>query len=124
MEEAIKKILEIAVHAPSGENCQPWRFEVEGNRIHIYNLPERDNSLYNLGQGASFVAHGALIENMLIAASALGYRADVHAFPDGQNNNFVATVVFEKAAPQNEPLYLFIVKRATNIKPYKPVSLT
>ena len=26
----IKNNLEAAVHAPSGENCQPWRFEIRG----------------------------------------------------------------------------------------------
>jgi len=28
--EDIKKILEAAIHAPSGENCQPLRFETGG----------------------------------------------------------------------------------------------
>lgn len=27
--EDIRKILEVAVNAPSGDNSQPWRFEVE-----------------------------------------------------------------------------------------------
>ena len=63
----IKKILEAAVHAPSGENCQPWRFEIRGDEIGVFNLPKKDQSLYNEGQMASYVAHGALIENILIA---------------------------------------------------------
>ncbi len=36
--EDIKKILEAAVHAPSGENCQPWRFEINDREIRIFNL--------------------------------------------------------------------------------------
>jgi len=79
--EDIKKILEAAVHAPSGENCQPWRFEIRDGEIRIFNLPERDQSLYNYGQMASYVAHGALIENILIASSAFGYRARTNLFP-------------------------------------------
>ncbi len=58
--EDIKKILEMAVYAPSGENCQPWRFEVRDSKIDIFNLPERDQSLYNHGQMASYFAHGVL----------------------------------------------------------------
>jgi len=47
MKEVIKKIIEAGIMAPSGENCQPWRFEVRGNKISIFNIPERDTSLYN-----------------------------------------------------------------------------
>lgn len=63
--EDIKKILEAAVQAPSGDNSQPWRFEIRDRdgEIRIFNIPERDKSLYNYGQMASCVAHGALIEN-------------------------------------------------------------
>lgn len=54
--ESIQKILEIAVNAPSGENCQPWRFRVEGEKIWVYNNPESDQSLYNYAQCGSLVA--------------------------------------------------------------------
>ncbi|MCK5355861.1 MAG: nitroreductase family protein [Methyloprofundus sp.] len=43
--EIIKKILEAAVRAPSGDNVQPWKFffEVSGNftLISLYNQRER-----------------------------------------------------------------------------------
>ena len=44
MIEDIKKIIEAAVQAPSGENCQPWRFEILNNNIKLFNVPERDQS--------------------------------------------------------------------------------
>lgn len=125
MQEAIKKILEIAIHAPSGENCQPWRFEVSGDRVRIFNLPERDNSLYNWGQRASFVAHGALIENITIAAVYFGYRASARLFPDPQDQNFIAIVELEKlSSPVVDPLFSFIDKRITNRKPYQDVPIS
>jgi len=77
----IKKILEAAVHAPSGENCQPWRFEISDDEIRVFNLPERDQSLYNHGQMASYVAHGALIGNIFVASPTFGYRARINLFP-------------------------------------------
>ena len=73
--------------APSGENCQPWRFIVDGDKIKIFNIPERDTSLYNVLQFGSFVAHGALIENMLIASSAVGCRGIIQLFPDPRDKN-------------------------------------
>lgn len=124
MQEVIQKILEIAIHAPSGENCQPWRFVVKGNSIEIFNLPERDDSLYSWGQRASFVAHGALMENIVIVASTLGYKTDISLFPEAVNSNFVAIVTLEKSTPKDEPLYPYITQRITNRRSYKDVPLT
>ena len=121
-----KEILESAILAPSGDNCQPWRFEVVGNRIDIFNLPERDTSLFNYRQRASLVAHGALIENILIASSAMGYKAKLTTFPNLANPDLVATVELEEsgAGAGDEPLYPFISLRSTNRKLYKSLPLT
>lgn len=122
--EHIQKILEAGVQAPSGENCQPWRFVVDGNRIKIFNIPEKDTSLYNVRQLGSFVAHGALIENMLIASSAIGYRGTVDLFPNHTEPNYVADFVLEKSVPREELLLQYISQRSTNRNPYKSTRLT
>lgn len=122
--EDIRKILEVAVHAPSGENCQPWRFIVKDNKIDIFNIPEKDLSLYNFRQLGSFVAHGALIENIVITSSALGYKTSVNLFPNQKDEKHVATVVLEKSTPKEESLYPYITKRVTNRKSYKTTPLT
>ncbi len=119
MQEVIKKILEVAVHAPSGENAQPWRFEVSENRISIFNIPERDQSLYNHNQLGSLVAHGALIENIIIAATAHSCSAALQLFPDKQNQNHVAILEIQKTNVGADPLHAYIEKRCTNRKPYK-----
>ncbi len=123
MKEILRKIVELATYAPSGDNAQPWRFAVKGNEIHIYNV-RRDTTVYNFRERGSYVAHGALIENILIASSQFGYHAVVALFPDEKNSDFVAMVSFEQAAPKQEALYSFIEKRATNRKPYKLTSLS
>lgn len=124
MNDAIKQILELAVHAPSGENCQPWSFGMRANQVNLYNIPERDNSLYNWGQRGSYVAHGALIENINIAASTLGYVSTIILFPYPNDQNLVAQITFEQIAPKEHPLYPFIKQRTTNRKPYKDFVLT
>lgn len=50
MKEVIKEILESAIYAPSGENNQPWKFRLKDNGIDVFNVPERDTSLYNFRQ--------------------------------------------------------------------------
>lgn len=119
MKEDIKKILEIAVHSPSGENAQPWKFKIQDNKIYIFNIPERDVSLYNYKQRGSLVAHGALIENVVITSSAYGYEAEVSLLPDMENPNLVAVVSLSKSALSADLLCPYVVKRCTNRKPYK-----
>ncbi|MBM2818188.1 MAG: Nitroreductase [Parcubacteria group bacterium] len=114
MEEIIRKILEESVHAPSGENCQPWKFAVDGSSIHIFNVPEADTSLYNFEQKGSYAAHGALIENIVIAALKYGYKATVKLFLIKEEPNLVATLMLDSTNPRELPLYPFIAKRCTN----------
>ncbi len=45
--ETLKKILAFAVLAPSGDNVQPWRFKMRGGKLLTFDIPERDDSLYN-----------------------------------------------------------------------------
>lgn len=120
----IQKILEAGVRAPSGENCQPWRFEVYDNKIDIFNIPEKDLSLYNFRQRGSLIAHGALLENVAIASAAMGYHAGFTLFPDKNNSNLVAIITLEKTRPIDDPLFLYINERSTNRKPYEATPLT
>jgi hypothetical protein len=113
-----RKLLEAAVRAPSGDNCQPWRFAVAGDEIRIYNRPERDTSLYNYRQRASLVAHGALIENLGIAAAGEGCRVRISTFPDAANPMHVATVQVETGATCDEPLYQAVFARTINRRSY------
>ncbi|MEK9182128.1 MAG: hypothetical protein AAB781_00895 [Patescibacteria group bacterium] len=112
----IQKIIADGVLSPSGENCQPWKFAVDGSNIHIFNVPEADASLYNFGQKGSYVAHGALIENIVIAALKYGYKASVKLFPIKEEPNLVATLTLDRTNPRELPLYPFIAKRCTNRK--------
>lgn len=123
----MKKIIAAAGAAPSGENAQPWKFKVRGASLLLYNIPERDQSLYNSGQRGSWVAHGAAIENMRVAAVYLGYAIDIVLFPDASDPNLVAEMSFRKVDTLNEKehsRYSAIFERCTNRKPYKKISLS
>jgi len=118
------EILSDAIRAPSGDNCQPWRFEIAGDTIRIFNLPEKDTSLYNFEQHASQVAHGALIENLVISASHHGFLARPALFPDPARPDLVAEVLLTSCPPQTEPLQPFITHRTTNRRLYTKRPLT
>ena len=117
--QTIEDILNLAVCAPSGDNCQPWKFEVSDNKIDIFNVPDRDKALYNFRQSGSMVAHGALIENIFIITSKLGYEGHLSFPPAKEKNDLVASLTLTESKPKEEPLYNFIKIRTTNRKLYK-----
>ena len=115
----IEEILQLAVYAPSGDNSQPWRFEVAESVIDIHNLPEKDNPVLNYRQRGSYIAHGALVENIVLAAGKFGCVADVSPFPTPANEAHTARVSLKKADVQCSPLVDFILHRHTNRRPYR-----
>ncbi len=114
--EKVEKILAAAVRAPSGDNVQPWDVRVSKNftQLDLYNLPEKDDSVYNYQQVASYIAHGAFLENLLIAARHLGCQADYQLFPDSQNEEHIAQIKLTDSPPEEQSYYPVIFKRRTN----------
>ena len=124
MRADIEKIIDAGNHAPSGDNCQPWRFEVKENKIFLFLLKDRDTSLYSWGDRASIIANGAAVENMEITAGKLGYSARIETFPDAGQPLLLAAITLEKSTPKADELYASIFARTTNRKPYKKLALT
>lgn len=123
MKEDIKKILETAVWAPSGDNSQPWRFEVKNNVIYVLNLPEKDTSLYNFNQNANHIAIGALIENIIITTTHFGYQGEIKTFPKKEDPNLVAEIALDKSNVEEDRLCPYITSRSTNRRPYKKLPI-
>src|SRR3989344_864276 len=116
MEPHIERILTAANSAPSGENCQPWRFAVSSDAVDIFLRPERDKSAYNWGQRGSLMACGAALENLVLAASNEGLSATVHYGPVTDPLH-VAKVILTTGG-QREVLAEAIPRRVTNRRPY------
>jgi hypothetical protein len=121
--ERVDKILWLAAHAPSGDNAQPWRFKTHESVIDLYNIPGKDYSPYNFLERGSLFAHGAVVENILIASSSLGYAADIALFPKTGDKDCVAEITLSENQVSADPLAAYIETRLTNRKPYKKISL-
>lgn len=68
-------ILDLARWAPSGDNTQPWRFEIVSDQhIRVHGNDTRDHILYDFDGHPSHIAHGALLETLRIAATNFGLR--------------------------------------------------
>lgn len=114
----IYKILEAGAQAPSGSNSQPWKFRISGSQIEILALPERDHPILNFKNRGTWVAHGALIENLLIAASAWGYKTALELPPLNPSSRVTARLTLTENGEPKDDLYEAISRRATNRKPY------
>jgi len=117
--EEIIKIVKAGTLAPSGDNSQPWRVYFDGKKLYLKNLQYRDRSLYNVRNIASYVAFGAMIENMIIMAKSLGYDTSIELFPHSEKSSIVAILSFIKAQVICDPLLPYINKRCVNRKKYK-----
>ena len=72
----IEQILELARWAPSGDNTQPWRFEIVDDRnIVVHGFDTRDHCVYDLDGRPSQISLGALLETISIAATEHGMLA-------------------------------------------------
>lgn len=119
--EIIKKIIEAGNLAPSGGNSQPWKFIARDNTVEVAMLPEKDHPILNFKNRGTYVAHGALMENVEIAASSFGYKSLFEIFPRPGISARITFQPLERA--QNEELKEAIAKRHSNRKPYKNEAL-
>lgn len=122
----LKQILELACWAPSGDNVQPWRFEViAASHVRVHCLDTRDHCVYDLDGHPSQIAFGALLETMAIAASAHGLRADAARDPASPEAAPVFDVRFAPdAAITASPLIGSIEKRSVQRRPMSTRALS
>ncbi len=115
----ILKILELARWAPSGDNTQPWRFEIVApDQIVVHGHDTRDWCVYDFDGHASHMAHGALLETLRIAATGFGQEATWTRRPESPD----ATPVFDVRltpcpAPSAHELFPYITRRVVQRRP-------
>ncbi len=114
----IRFVVEHGTLAPSGGNCQPWRFYCNGDRLWIVRDPWRSRTLLDPHARAAHLALGAAIENMAIAAAYRGVRMHIDPFPQASAPTVVAALSF--APGGGEPamtaasLFAQLRRRVTN----------
>jgi hypothetical protein len=113
-EEVIRYIISAGIQAPSGDNCQPWRFSSQDNKIFLHLDRDADHSFFNFRQMASIISGGAVLENMRIAATAFGMDADVMYLPPSGQDDRVAAVELIQDDIARHALLDCIWKRHTN----------
>jgi len=111
--EAIKQILDLARWAPSGDNSQPWRFElVDESHLVVHGFDTRDHCVYDLDGRPSQISIGALLETLSIAASAQGLTMQAQRRADVPDCTPTYDIEFEATGDQQvDPLIAAITAR-------------
>ncbi len=115
----IERILDLSRWAPSGDNTQPWRFEVLGDEhVLVHGFDTRDHVVYDLDGHASQLALGALLETMSIAASTEGRNASIQRRADTPETHLLFDVRFQPVTGlMPHPLATYIEKRVVQRRP-------
>lgn len=124
--EQLLRILDLARWAPSGDNTQPWRFEiVADDRIAVHGHDTREWCLYDFDGHASHMAHGALLETLRIAATAFGLKASWQLRRGCSDTEPVYEVhLRDDPGHPVDPLFPCIEKRSVQRRPMRTRPLT
>lgn len=77
--------LRYGITAPSAHNTQPWRIElISDTEARLFMDRERLLTATDPPGRQVHISHGTLLEVTAIAATHLGYRAQIEPFPDGE----------------------------------------
>lgn len=122
----VEQILDLARWAPSGDNTQPWRFDIRSDsEVIVHAHDTRDHVVYDLDGWASQVSHGALLETLSLAATRFGWRAQTSIEDVADDGRITYRVVLgHDPALAEDSLVAAIPARTVQRRPMRPVRLT
>lgn len=98
-----RELVSHATSAASSHNTQPWRFRLEERAISILPDFNRRCSIVDPDDHHLFVSLGCALENLLVAAEAMGLRGE-HTF-DASAGRESIRVSLAAASPASSPLF-------------------
>ncbi len=123
---AIEKILRLARWAPSGDNAQPWSFDLVDDNHIILKVTHQPGNVYEYREGEpTLISVGALLENIDIAARSAGQKLVWKLLPKIEEGGHRISLAFEDEIPHpDDRLVTEIEKRTVDRRPYRLKKLT
>lgn len=81
MSTPMRELIRCATLAASGHNAQPWQFAIKADAIEIHPDYTRSLPVVDPHHRELWISLGCALENLLVAARAAGYAAEV-TYPD------------------------------------------
>jgi nitroreductase len=97
-DEEKEGLLSACLHAPSGGNCQPWKFYFHRGHLFIFHEAHHSVSMLDYGNFGTYLSIGAVIENARIFAYSKGLILHYNYFPAAGYTTLVADLHFEKSS--------------------------
>jgi nitroreductase len=118
----VEELLAAATAAPSMHNTQPWRFKAIQDTVELRADPERMLPVADSTGRAVYIACGAALLNLRLAAAVAGWEPVVTLLPDPGQPLLLATVRLagpHRAGPAERELQAAIPLRHTNRGPFR-----
>ncbi|MBW2527189.1 MAG: ThiF family adenylyltransferase [Deltaproteobacteria bacterium] len=121
-----EQVLELGRWAPSGDNNQPWRFELRGaDELRVLARDQADWDVYDYNDGQpSWLSFGCLLETIRLAATRFGRHA-TWTFEGSRGREHRFHVALEpRAGLVEDPLARHIVSRSVDRRPFRTTPLS
>jgi sulfur-carrier protein adenylyltransferase/sulfurtransferase len=125
-ESPVIRILNLARWTPSGDNTQPWRFEIiDDYRIVVHIQYAQEIGVYDLHGQNTLLAIGAFLLTMELAATSEGCQMHAQHRPHVQGKLLAIDISFSlDRTIQVDPLVFEIPRRAVQRRPLSMRRLT
>jgi len=94
----ITNAVELACHAPSLQNTQPWRWVVRGAGVDLFVDRERIVTSTDGSGREAVLSCGAALDHLRVAMAAVGWEIHIDAFPNPNNLDHMASADFTPMA--------------------------
>lgn len=112
----LRRVVDLARHAPSVENTQPWSWQLRPSGLDLWADLRRGLPMADPFGRSLVISCGAALHHALAAAESLGLDAEVVRLPDPCAPDLLATIRFSPtvAPPHAEEIVRSIRERRTD----------
>lgn len=121
----LTEIIRAAIRAPSGDNCQPWRFEVCENTIRIDIIREYAKSFFDFELRGTFLSTGCVLHNIQLQAANEGMKTEFSDVLWNSPNTPSIMVTFSESPnlQVSSDVISALYTRTVNRRPFYPFSI-